>query len=1620
VAANLQFDVSALDKASSTFLKLAAVIDRLERKLEDLDGKKVEAEVKVKTDKADREIGAFATGMQRRIAAAVKALPDIQLDADSSQADRKLAEIRAKLAEVADLRIGVDIDTDVARERVRGLEAELAQLGRQSSSVQVQADVGVALAQLRAVDAAVDALDGRTATVKVDVDKSLSDSLIKVAQLGRALGTLALPAAAILAAPQIASIGAAAVSASGSLLLLPAAGLAAAAAMGTLAVGLSHVSDALGPTGTPAQLKKVNEALAQLSPAARSAVEAVRGFGPAWSALRLDVQERLFAGLTVQVQKLGGAYLPIMRTALGGIATEMNKAAVGFANFALSGRTMDDTKTGLENTRKASASLAPILVNISEIFRDIAVVGSEFLPGLAQGFAGATDRAAAFVATARETGQLAQWIQQGITTITQLGRILGDVGGVLMDVFGAANNAGVSFLGTVERVTQGIRDFTSSAEGQATIVALFTGIREVVDAVWPGVERLAVAVGHVIQSLQQSGTFRLAGEAFTALANAVGPVLESLGSLASVILPPLLMVAKALAPVLVPLAVGLLAIKAATAGMAGLRAFPGWLLSAKTAAAGTTAATERLTTALGGLRAGVQQAGADMRASYQGASQAVRGFADQAGAAAHVASTALGERLAQAAQRGVDAVLRLPPAVSSAAATLRTGLGVAAIQAEQGLRRLPSAISSVASTLRTGLGVAAIDAATLIRQLPIAVASAASTLTTGLGVAAITTGESLKALGAHSLATGASLATGLRTGVTAAADGLRSLGPAALAAGQSLATGLQSGVAATVSGLRQVGPAAVAAGTSLAVGLRTGVTAAGEAVRGLPAQIGSAMTATGAAVATGLRSIPDHVRAAFAGIGGAVDTGISALGRFTGAIAGVGSSIGTGLMRAGSSLVGFLGGPWGAALAVAGVALSVFAAKQQEAAQKSADHKAQLESMVGTLDKYSGAVTQATVNEKASQLAKDGSLAKVRELGISVADYTQATLGNADALGRVQAQLTTHTRGLIESSDAYRTGQSELHRYGLTLDDLTAAAQGSAPAIAKVDAAALAAGKNGLISEGQFRGMAAAVLAAGGASAQLATDLGISNGALAQIQDQTRLAAEASGDFAGKLEFLARGLGGIRDGVEPTAQMKAGLDSLATSAQTAATAAGQSASALNGVGAGAAAAAQSMRASRDAFISAAEGAGLSAEAAARLADSIGLIPSAARTMFETNATAVAAELGALKAQFDAVPGSKSVTVQALTEDAKTRLSELGFTVTTLPNGQIQVTANTDQARVSLDGVVADAGTRTATVPIAGDPSQFAGTVSQQVTLANGQTATMTLNANPDPATGQITGTVAAANGAVGTITIDANPDPATGQIRAVVQLGNGSPTTITINPRDLASPVIRELERPTSSIHTINVNRRDTGDITAGAKPYSGPGAGGGLVGYAAGGMAPPRHFPRGGVIGGYAPGKDTVPAVLSKGEAVLVPELVRQIGARNILAANRAASGRQPTMWAGGGVARYATGGLARLNTGGPVNLAATVQAALGDPVGRASTAVSTAMQSLRAPAGADLGPVVAGLRRVEVATAANAKIAQQLTELAAVLRDRPATPINVYDQSGDPTEVARSTVLALRMGRR
>lgn len=155
--------------------------------------------------------GAFGRAARTRIEAALADLPDVQIDADSSEAQREIARIRAQLLATRDMQIGVDIDAAEVNARITQLQARLQRLSASDVDVQVRTDTAAAAAQLAAFQAQVNRLDGQTAHVNVDT-RSATANLSLMTTAAIAFGPALIPVLPVVAAG-LGSIAAAATAA---------------------------------------------------------------------------------------------------------------------------------------------------------------------------------------------------------------------------------------------------------------------------------------------------------------------------------------------------------------------------------------------------------------------------------------------------------------------------------------------------------------------------------------------------------------------------------------------------------------------------------------------------------------------------------------------------------------------------------------------------------------------------------------------------------------------------------------------------------------------------------------------------------------------------------------------------------------------------------------------------------------------------------------------------------------------------------------------------------------------------------------------------------------------------------------------------------------------------------------------------------------------------------------------------------------------------------------------------------------------------------------------------------------------------------------------------------------
>lgn len=367
--------------------------------------------------------------------------------------------------------------------------------------VNVRAETAKAKKQIQELDDEIDKLGG-TFNVVGDAAKRFGTAA--------AVGFGALATQAV--AGGILQLGAALAPLAGLVAALPGVAAGAGAAFGTLALGMYGVGDAVKAL-ISGDMKKLAEAMAKLSPNAQAFIRSLQKIGPAFSALRLDVQDALFRGLGKSVETLAKRYIPALRGPMLTIASGFNAAALGVAAFLSRADNVMDVRSIFTATGVAMQSLKPILTNIVAGLLDFATVGASLLPEMAKSVEGLSEKFRAWADNARRTGQIEEWIRNAGVAAKDLGGIFLNIGQIIGTVFQVV--PGVGLLAHLKNMTQAVEDFLKSAEGQADLLAFFNGLTMAASAIGPV---LAAAFGAFTQ-----GVVPLLAN----LATAVGPGLTT-------------------------------------------------------------------------------------------------------------------------------------------------------------------------------------------------------------------------------------------------------------------------------------------------------------------------------------------------------------------------------------------------------------------------------------------------------------------------------------------------------------------------------------------------------------------------------------------------------------------------------------------------------------------------------------------------------------------------------------------------------------------------------------------------------------------------------------------------------------------------------------------------------------------------------------------------------------------------------------------------------------------------------------------------------------------------------------------------------------------------------------
>lgn len=124
--------------------------------------------------------GALSRAIRRNVKRSYEQLPELEINADSSDADKAIARIRSELKEIHDQHVNVQIDDATALQALRRLDSQLEQINRSAATVSVHANTAAARRELRQVEDLANGFGGRR--TERHVDDQFSRELIRAAR----------------------------------------------------------------------------------------------------------------------------------------------------------------------------------------------------------------------------------------------------------------------------------------------------------------------------------------------------------------------------------------------------------------------------------------------------------------------------------------------------------------------------------------------------------------------------------------------------------------------------------------------------------------------------------------------------------------------------------------------------------------------------------------------------------------------------------------------------------------------------------------------------------------------------------------------------------------------------------------------------------------------------------------------------------------------------------------------------------------------------------------------------------------------------------------------------------------------------------------------------------------------------------------------------------------------------------------------------------------------------------------------------------------------------------------------------------------------------------------------
>jgi hypothetical protein len=314
----------------------------------------------------------------------------------------------------------------------------------------------------------------------------------------------------------------------GFLAAIPGAAVAAGVTIGTLKLAISGVGDAFKEalaTG-PNDAKKFEQALKNLSPAARSVAVEMHKLSPELRSIGLTAQQNLFAPLKGQLTAVAQVLLGPLKQGVADVAIQFGAAGKQVAEFARQSRSVELVRAAFGNVSISLGLLRPALVPILAGLRGFATVGLSFLPQIAAVVGQIGVRFGQWLQQMVNSGRATEWIRNALLTLRQIGTVVVNVGGIIKSVFSAASAAGSGAIGVLGQALGALNRFLKTAQGQQALTSIFSAVAAIGQALSPIIAALATQLGGLAAPLGRLAA-QLGPVLLTAI-NALGPALQTL------------------------------------------------------------------------------------------------------------------------------------------------------------------------------------------------------------------------------------------------------------------------------------------------------------------------------------------------------------------------------------------------------------------------------------------------------------------------------------------------------------------------------------------------------------------------------------------------------------------------------------------------------------------------------------------------------------------------------------------------------------------------------------------------------------------------------------------------------------------------------------------------------------------------------------------------------------------------------------------------------------------------------------------------------------------------------------------------------------------------------------